>query len=57
MTASLMAFHVTPDTERLSTTQLCALERLLSSMAVVVNLETARPRECLVARRADITIL
>jgi hypothetical protein len=57
VTAALMAFHIAPNAECLSTTQLCALEWLLSSMAIVVNLETARPRECFVASLTDITIL
>ena len=57
MAASLVSLHVASNAKRLSAARLRTLERLFSSMAVVVDLETAWPRECFVASRTDITIL
>ena len=57
MTASLMPLHVTPHTKRLSAPRMRTLEGLLASMRVTVDLQTRRPAKCLVASRANITVL
>ena len=52
-----MAFHVAAYAKGLATAGLGALERLLASVRVAVNAETARPAESLVAGLADVAIL
>jgi hypothetical protein len=43
MTPFFVPFHVASHTKRLSAALLRTLERLLASVAIVVNLETTRP--------------
>lgn len=57
MAASLVTLHVAAYTESLTATGMWALERLLSSVRVAVDPETAGSAEGLVASRADISIL
>lgn len=57
MTSPLMSLHITPHTERLAATLMRTLEWLLSGMGMAVDPQTARTRECLVARLADISVL
>lgn len=52
-----MALHVTSYAKGLATAGLGALERLLASVRVAVDAETARPAESLVAGLADVAIL
>jgi hypothetical protein len=55
--SSLVPFHVTSDAEGLATAAVRAAERLLTSMAMGVDLQTGRTAESLVASRAEIAIL
>jgi len=52
-----MSLHVTPNTKRLPTPSMRALERLLARVAMRVNPERAGATERFIARLADITIL
>ena len=52
-----MPLHVAPHAKRLAAPRVRALERLLARMRVAVDPQRARPRERLVARRADVTVL
>lgn len=57
MTTTLVSLHVASHAEGLATARLGTLVRLLSSMAMAVDAQTAWSREGLVARRADVAVL
>lgn len=57
MAATLVAFHVTPYAEGLSTARLRALVGFLPSVAMAVDAKAARSRKGLVTGRADVSIL
>jgi len=55
--AALVPLHVTAHAERLAAPAMRALERLLARVAVAMYSQAARPRECFVARLADVAVL
>lgn len=57
MAASFMPLHVTPDTERLPTSRMRTLERLLTRVRMAVDLQAAGSAESLVAGLTDVAIL
>lgn len=57
MTPSLVSLHVASHAEGLATSCLWTLVRLLASVAVAVDAQTAWPREGLVAGGTDVAIL
>lgn len=57
MASPLMALHVAAHREGLSTSRMCAAERLLTSVAVRVNTQAGGPRESLVAGPADVPVV
>lgn len=57
VTPPLVPLHVAPDAKRLATPRVRTLERLLACVRVAVDPQRARPRERLVARRADVAVL
>lgn len=57
MASPLVALHVAAHREGLSTSCMCAAERLLTSVAVRVDAQARGPRESLVAGPADIPVV
>ena len=57
VTPPLVSLHVAPDAECFTTTRMRTFKRLLSSVAVAMDFETAGPREGFMTRRADVPVL
>ena len=57
MAPSLMSLHIASHTKCLPAAVMWTLERFFSGVAMAMNPQAARPRECLTASWADITIL
>jgi hypothetical protein len=57
VTTALVALHVTSHAEGFATAGLGTFVRLLAGVTVAVNAQTAWPRECLVACRANVSVL
>jgi len=52
-----VAFHVASNAEGFPATSVRAFERLLAGVTMAVNAQAARPRERLVASRANVAVL